>query len=255
MTLVAALFMMFPAANATEKQDVTLETEKAPFRVLTYNVQHCMGEDGKIDYDRISNIINQIDADVVCLQEIDSVNGRTRDDQMAILGEKTGMYQYFSKSIDFMGGTYGNGMLSKRKPIGVHRIALPGSEPRSAIALEFKKYVVIGTHLALEPENREKSIELITDFAKGFNKKVYLAGDFNAADPKAKFHEIASRDWNRESVNEPTWPTGKPVECLDMVFVLKGFKSKLLKSKAVYVLPDVNVSNASDHYPLYSEFK
>lgn len=255
LTLVAALFMMFPAANASDKQDEISEIEKAPFRVLTYNVQHCMGEDGKIVYDRISSIINQLDADVVCLQEIDSVNGRTPDDQMRILGEKTGMYQQFSKSIDFMGGKYGNGMLSKKKPISVHRIALPGDEARSAIAFEFKKYVVIGTHLALEPQNRDQSIILITEFAKTFNKKVYLAGDFNAADFDSKFHKLAAENWDMVSAVEPTWPTGKPVECLDLVFTLNGFKYKPLKSKAVYVLPDVNVSNASDHYPLYADFK
>lgn len=231
------------------------KARKGQLRILTYNVQHCAGEDGVVNYDRTAKVISDLNADVVCLQEIDSVNGRTHDDQIRILSEKTGMKGYFSKSIDYSGGKYGNGMLSRVEPLSVHRIALPGEEPRSAIALEFKKYVVIGTHLDLKAENREKSVKLLTEFAEQFKKKVYLAGDFNESDQQTTFFKEMLLRWDWVSLDKPSYPTGKPVECIDMVFVLKGFKNKLIKSSVVYVLPGVNVSMTSDHYPVCSDFK
>ena len=47
------------------------------FRLLSYNVRHCAGADLPIDYDKIANIIIDLDADFVCLQELDSVNSRS----------------------------------------------------------------------------------------------------------------------------------------------------------------------------------
>lgn len=252
-TLMSLFFVL--SSSASDVNMSYKREKKTSLRILSYNVQHCAGQDGRVDYDRISKIINDMDVDVVCLQEIDSVNGRTSDDQVQILSEKTNMKGYFSRSIDFMGGKYGNGILTKKEPLKIHRIALPGEEPRSAIAVEFKKYVVIGTHLDLTPANREASLKLITDFASQFKKKVYLAGDFNEFDTTTTFFKEILTRWDWVSTNKPSYPTGKPVECLDMVFVLKGFKTQLQKSNVVYALPGVNVSMASDHYPVYSDFK
>lgn len=256
MILSALLSLFFVLQSSVASDNVPyIKSKKTSLRILSYNVQHCGGQDGRVDYDRIAKIINDMDADVVCLQEIDSVNGRTADDQIQMLSEKTQMKGYFSKSIDFMGGKYGNGILSKREPLRVHRIALPGEEPRSAIAVEYKKYVIIGTHLDLEAKNRVVSVGLLTEFAKKFNKKVYLAGDFNEFDTTTTFFKEIMDSWDWVSTNKASYPTGKPVECLDMVFVLKGFKYQLQKTNVIYALPGVNVSMASDHYPIYSDFK
>ncbi|MCP4450874.1 MAG: hypothetical protein GY809_05390, partial [Planctomycetes bacterium] len=40
-------------------------------RVLTYNIHHAQGTDGKFDYQRLAAIINRVKPDVVALQEVD----------------------------------------------------------------------------------------------------------------------------------------------------------------------------------------
>ncbi|MBQ5817861.1 MAG: metallophosphoesterase, partial [Bacteroidaceae bacterium] len=40
-------------------------------RVMSYNVHHCRGVDGKIDYARIAEVINRVSPDFVALQELD----------------------------------------------------------------------------------------------------------------------------------------------------------------------------------------
>lgn len=253
MKLLLAMFLScFIAGNVTAQN----KTQEDQFKLLSYNVQHCMGQDGLINYDRIASIITQVNPDVVCLQEIDSVNGRCEDiDQMKVLGEKTKMHHFFSASIPFMGGKYGIGILSKKEPISVKRINLPGEEPRSALAVEFDSYVVIGTHLDLEEANRASSVQLLTDLALSYNKKVFLAGDFNETDLKGGFFSEMLKNWKLASTQQKTYPTGNPVELLDLIFTLNGYSYQLIQSEAIYTLPNVDVSNASDHYPIYSLFK
>ncbi len=46
-------------------------------KVMTYNVRHCAGMDLVLDYDRTAAVIIQQQPDVVALQELDSLTGRS----------------------------------------------------------------------------------------------------------------------------------------------------------------------------------
>ena len=41
------------------------------FRVMTYNIHHAQGLDGKVDLDRVAKVITDANADAVALQELD----------------------------------------------------------------------------------------------------------------------------------------------------------------------------------------
>lgn len=59
---------------------VTLSTfgqETPVLRLLTYNIHHAEGLDGKVDYDRIARVIRDTKADLVALQEVDIQTQRT----------------------------------------------------------------------------------------------------------------------------------------------------------------------------------
>ncbi|NOX58758.1 MAG: hypothetical protein GXP29_07870 [Planctomycetes bacterium] len=57
-------------------------------RMLTYNIHHGEGMDGRIDLDRIAHVIHEADADLVTLQEVDCGVERTnRIDQPKRLAE------------------------------------------------------------------------------------------------------------------------------------------------------------------------
>ena len=47
-------------------------------------------------------------------------------DVLRTLGERTLMFPTYAPAIDFDGGKYGVGMLSKEKPVSYRYIALPG---------------------------------------------------------------------------------------------------------------------------------
>ncbi len=83
-------------------------------RILTYNVHHCQGTDGKFDYNRIAKIINDLRPDVVALQEVDRKTNRSSGvDQAAVLAELTGLHHAFDRAIDFDSAQYGLAILSR----------------------------------------------------------------------------------------------------------------------------------------------
>ena len=117
------------------KQEVSYTYPKGEgnLRVLTFNIRHCAGNDDVINYDRTAAVINGMEPDVVCLQEVDYMTTRSNKvDQLKTLADKTGMNHYFSKSIAYQGGEYGNGLLFKGTPISTKTYPLPGAELRSA---------------------------------------------------------------------------------------------------------------------------
>ena len=57
-------------------QPAHVQSSTAVLRVMTYNIHHCAGTDGKLDLDRIAGIIKAENADVVGLQEVERDQGR-----------------------------------------------------------------------------------------------------------------------------------------------------------------------------------
>lgn len=103
-------------------------------KIMSYNVRHCSGMDLMVDYDRTAKVIIKNQPDVVALQELDSMTSRSgRKYQLEELANRTNFYPTFGKAIDYDGGGYGVGILTKEKPLSTKRIPLPGEEPTECI--------------------------------------------------------------------------------------------------------------------------
>ena len=71
-------------------------------RIATYNIHKCRGLDRRTDPERIADVIKELDADAVAIQEVlDVKDGRPEFDQaasncncraMPLVSEKTGFY-------------------------------------------------------------------------------------------------------------------------------------------------------------------
>ena len=175
LALVAALITIGcsgQGANSTKEIDL---------RIMCYNVHNCVGMDGEFSCERIAKIINDGNVEAVALQELDSMSKRHPVDVLGELAKLTGMHPTFGPSIDFQGGKYGIGMLTKEKPLSYYRVPLPcRSEPRSLLIVEMKDYYYCCTHLSLHDEDRITSANIIVEELSKLNKPVVIAGDFNA---------------------------------------------------------------------------
>lgn len=226
-------------------------------RVLTYNVHHGEGTDGKIDLARIAAAIKRLEPDVVALQEVDKSTTRSQGvDQAAELGKLTGMHVAFGKTMDYAGGQYGEAILSKYPLTQVKVHPLPftqGCEPRCALAAHVRfgetgpELVFVGTHLeharaALRLCQSNKLNPLLVATS---SLPTILAGDFNDV-PDSPAIRVLQPHWEDASNEQPapTWPSDRPKTKIDYVFFRPAHAWRVVEQKVV----DEPV--ASDHRPL-----
>ena len=212
-------------------------------QIMSYNVRHCAGMDLVVDYDRTATVISQQQPDVVALQELDSMTGRSgHRDQLDELASRTGYHPIFGAAIDFDGGQYGVGILSHEIPLSIRRIPLPGEEPRVLLVVELEDYVIACTHLDLEEAQRMASVPLIVDEAQRWQKPFLLVGDWND-EPGSELLELMTQYFTVLSSDEATYPADKPTECIDYVAAFNG-RAEALESHVI------DEPEASDHRPL-----
>ncbi len=153
--------------------------------LATYNVHGCVGRDRACDPSRIVQILRELDADLVALQEVEStMEGGWRF--LDYVSRETGMTAVAGPTLERSRGHYGNALLTHARVIDVRRIDLshPRREPRGALdvdlRLDGRDVQVVITHLGLQPWERRLQIkQLLNLFPHNPEKPTALMGDFN----------------------------------------------------------------------------
>ena len=233
----------------------TITKEENSIRLMSYNIRNAKGLDNVTDYDRIANIILGAAPDIIGIQELDSVTGRSNGvDVLDVLSRKTLMYSTYAASIDYDGGKYGVGVLSKEKPISVIKVALPcRNEPRMLLIVEMEDYYFGNTHFSLNAEDRMKAVEIIkSEIEKmGDNKPFFLVGDINATPESEVVKLLMSEFKSLVPINQYTIPAENPTKCIDYIFGYDGVEGwSLLTDKGV-----IDEKVASDHRPLFADIR
>lgn len=190
----AAMIMLTSCGNANLPLEASYETLANPesysapaedtLRVMTFNTHNC--EEGE----KIAEVGKDIMAnspDVVCLQELD--RGAKRSDKKDILAElakETEMpYYCFFPAINYQGGQYGVGILSRYPLSGITRTTLDSGEEEgrvlgsAVINAAGKEINIYVTHLSFEStELRSGQFRFINNILKD-KKPFILCGDFN----------------------------------------------------------------------------
>ena len=242
-------------------------------KVMTYNIHHAEGTDGHVNVKRIADLIRDSGADVVALQEVDRGVERTNKiDIMTMLSDLTGMTYAFGKNIEFQGGDYGNGFLTRfpilaEKNLQYHMINPGEQRGLLQVVLEIRgvEVVFMNTHLDYREADTERrmNVEEIKSAANEFGpRSVVVCGDFNDL-PSSRTIESMKQQFTDvgglADVGEGnTYPTSEPVKRIDYIFVSKtAVKSgdprafELLKPRTAKVLK----SDGSDHLPFFAEFE
>jgi endonuclease/exonuclease/phosphatase family metal-dependent hydrolase len=225
--------------------------------IASYNVHRCVGQDGRCAPDRIGAVILELAADIVGLQEVDSLEDGTSDlDQLAHLRRATGMHAVAGPALVRKDIGYGNALLSRR-PIDRVRhfdISVPGREPRAALdtELEIQEKVVrvIVTHFGLRrPERRCQASLLLRLIQEHSVRPLVLLGDFNEWIPRGPSLRQLRRALGRSHAVR-TFPTRRPLFALDRIWV---HPPSLLEQVSAHRSPLARV--ASDHLPLVATLR
>ncbi len=232
--------------------------ERGPLRVVTYNIHGCVGLDRRYDPDRIAAVLREIDADIVCLQEVDARGGRFRLDQAAFLGEATGRHVVLGAAGRERRGRFANAVLSRFPSLAARAIdlAVPGYEPRCAVDVDLmiggRVLRVMATHFGLHAgERRVQAHRLIAALAEPSAPDrhpphaVLLVGDLNEWRGRNGGGIRALDRCLGPSAIARTFPSWMPVLPLDRIYALGP---AVLRDVRVYRSPLARI--ASDHLPL-----
>ena len=229
-------------------------------RVISYNIHHGQGTDGKLDLQRIAALVKAEKADIVALQEVDRGTLRTaRRDLPAELAKLTGMNVCFDKNIDYQGGEYGNVILS-RFPIvqktNTRYQMLSQHEQRGllqvVLEVDGRKLLFMSTHLDYHNDDSERELDVKTikaAWASNTNMPVILCGDFNEGPGSRTYRrlsEFLTDTWKTVGKGSGfTFASSGPWERIDYIWY-----SGPLQPLHTWIPK----SNASDHLPLAAEF-
>lgn len=227
-------------------------------KVLSYNIHHGNPPEipGKIDLEKIAQVIVASGADLVGIQEVDvNVSRSNNIDQAKVLAELTGMYYFFSKGIDLEKGEYGTLILSKHKIVGKRRYDLPMVEPSENRSLAIvdvelpdgKQVSFANTHLDLKAKNKVEQAKYINELGDWYSRPLILVGDLNA-EPETEPIQLLERFFVRNTKqNGATFPNIKPRTEIDYIMVGKHSKFSWIDYRVL------NEPYGSDHLPLFAE--
>jgi endonuclease/exonuclease/phosphatase family metal-dependent hydrolase len=237
------------------------------FRVATYNIHKCRGFDRETSPDRINAVIEELQADVLCLQEVvDAPDGPRIFDQARQIASAFPAYSWcFGANRAFRGGRYGN-MTLTRFPIRSwrnHDLSHRKREERGALQVDIQ----IGTDQVLHlfnihlgtsyTERRAQAARLLSTDVLGqeaLSDPRLVVGDFNewTVGLTTRLLRGSFKTFRpRHGLRFPrTFPGMLPFLSLDHYYYelpLELEQARLWRSRKALI--------ASDHLPLIADFQ
>jgi endonuclease/exonuclease/phosphatase family metal-dependent hydrolase len=230
-------------------------------RIVTYNIHKARGMDGRVSIKRIADVLHELDADIVALQEIyaecDSTEG-----QVETLASALGMKSAFGCTRHHRGRPYGNAILT-RWPILESRdmeLAWTRREKRGCIRADLKTprgpLHIFNIHMGTSYFERKHQIRsfLSSDsiHADLVGPRV-LVGDFNewirGLTTKVLSEKFESLNLELHVKKRRSYPGLLPFLHLDHIYFERPLhveKAELVRTRLAKV--------ASDHLPLVATF-
>lgn len=237
-----------------------------PLRIATYNIHKCVGIDRRYSPERIAEVLREIDADVVAMQEVlCHSKSQERDHQAGYIAAELNMDYRFGENRKIKGGDYGNVILS-RLPIESaenYDISIHKYEPRGCLRAEIsvnggQPLHFVNIHMGTSYFERRKQVHKllaghVLDDPNLVGRRI-VAGDFNewtsGLTTRLFKENFRSVDPKLDLGSSRSFPGILPILHLDHVYFDKDFrlvKAYLHKTRASLL--------ASDHLPVVAEFE
>lgn len=225
-------------------------------RVASYNIRKSVGLDRVRNPGRILDVLNEIDADVVFLQEVDRrIGERQTTLSPEMLAEHTDYkaadIALREKSI----GWHGNAIFVRNgiKIDDTWRIELPTAEPRGAVVADLEidgtPVRCVAAHLALLAAVRKRQVSRIVEALRNApgTPPTVIAGDFNEWRKTGSCLDLFGSDYV-SITPQPSFHSALPVAPLDRIIV-----SKDIAFRDTDVHRSEKSKVASDHLPLWAD--
>lgn len=234
-------------------------------RVATYNIHKCRGLDGRVRPERIAQVLEEVGADIVALQEVvgPDENGR-KHDQARHFAEELGYQGELGENRRHKGAAYGNLLLSRLPVVSAqnHDISARGRERRGCLRADVKLgkgrlLHVFNLHLGTSFFERRRQARKLFNGRIVNDQKLkgsrLVLGDFNewtrGLTSRLFSAHFQSPDVRKHLGRKRTYPGVMPLMHLDHIYFDRSLKLEKLvlhQSRTALV--------ASDHLPLVAEF-
>ena len=237
------------------------------FRIASYNTHKCRGIHGTISPERVIRVIEELGADILCLQEIVDARGATgKYDQARQIAEAfPNLNVSFGETRPLHGGRYGN-MLMTRFPIAetrTHDITKSTREERGVLqcAIEVGANAVVNVfnvHLGTGYMERRRQIEVLIGAEilaqPDLSGPRIVIGDFNewtrGLTTRLLQQSFQSDRPIRNRRSARTYPGVLPILSLDHCYY-----EAPLEMKSTEIWRSRKAMIASDHLPLIADFQ
>jgi endonuclease/exonuclease/phosphatase family metal-dependent hydrolase len=235
----------------------------ARLRVVTYNIHKCRGLDRRISPARIISVLKELDADILCLQEVVNAPDTHLYDQAREIEHALPEYIHcFGANRPLHGGTYGNLTFSRLPVRSWHNHDLTSRrEERGALQTDIELgpqlLHVFNVHLGTGFNERRRQARLLLGEKILANPQLtsprLVVGDLNEWTRGLTTHllrETFQTFSPRHTLRLPaTFPGLLPLVTLDHCYYeppLELIESHLVRTPTALV--------ASDHLPLIADF-
>lgn len=222
--------------------------------IASYNVHKCVGVDRKFDPERVAEVISEIDADVIAIQEADKRFGdRSGLLDLVMLERDCGLVPVPIATLSSGShGWHGNMLMIRKGTVQtVRQLKLPGVEPRGALVVNFEfpagMLRVVAAHFGLLKRSRELQAKaVLASVAQEEEMPTVLIGDLNEwrVGRKSSLSPL-SPVFDPVAGAVPSFPSRFPVLALDRVL---GHPHDLVAAVEVHDSPLARI--ASDHLPI-----
>jgi endonuclease/exonuclease/phosphatase family metal-dependent hydrolase len=225
--------------------------------VMTFNIEgHATLLKGGEHIEEVAAAIRKYAPDVVGINEAHRGTWQARfGDHVEQLRLLTGMNVVFGRSYTFMGGDFGNAILTRGDIVSSHVFDLPGTgEPRSLLEAVIRvnggtieMYV---THTSawggVNRAARRDQLNCVLAHVRASSYPFLLTGDLNAPPSSPELAEFLAKD-DMQLAGEPDLPTHRVLEQrLDYILADRGWSVRSAR-----VLDD----GPSDHRPVLAELE
>lgn len=224
-------------------------------RVASYNIRKSVGLDRKRRPDRILEILNEIKADVVAVQEVDRRTGqRETTIPREMIESETNLKVVEIATRPNSIGWHGNAILVRKdaEVMVERRHDIPVLEPRGAISADIvvhgEHLRIVGMHLALMRSYRRQQIRAVTNQIQRLSAQIptLIMGDLNEWRPGGSLKEFGA-DYAIATPG-PSFHSSRPVASLDRIILRNDLE---LLNGMVHHSDLSRV--ASDHLPIYAD--
>lgn len=224
-------------------------------KVASYNMRKAIGTDRRRRPERILEVLAEIDADIVALQEADRRFGTRAAVLTPHLLAEHSDYQAVPVAVRAASmGWHGNVLLVRKSATILHAepIHLPALEPRGAVRADLRvagrDVRVVGMHLDLSGLWRRRQGKAVLDHLDAAQHKlpVVMMGDLNEWRPAAGCLQDFARG-HRIADTGPSFHARRPVGRLDRIMVTPDLT---IADCGVHMSAAARV--ASDHLPIWA---